>query len=93
MKWITKLFRRKASVSEDPDTHDFTHGNYVYNPYDGGIRGYMVGWKVGVNDGDFVIIRNGDKDSSRYRIEGIEYLGHSFEMFSAKIAFHPRSRD
>ena len=74
-------------------THDYTircwGHDYTFDPVDGGDRGDMMGWGNGIEQGDFLLLQNGD-GSTRYKVISIKYFGDPPDMWSAKVSFAPR---
>lgn len=74
-------------------THDYTvrhwGHDYTFDPIDGGMKGTMMGWGRGIVSGDFLLIQNG-ADSTRYKVENIEYKRDPADMWSADVTFAPR---
>ena len=64
--------------------HDYTNADqghdYIFEPINGGIRGYMTGQEKSVKRGDYVILQNGSK-SSRYQVENVDYYSNPSDMW------------
>jgi hypothetical protein len=64
--------------------------NYtIINASDGGINITLSGWKSGICNGDFIILKNGD-DTTRYVIDDISYHYDPHDMWAASATFSPR---
>ena len=64
--------------------------NYtIHEISNGGLNITLSGWKTGISDGDFIIIKNGD-GTTRYIIDNISYFGEPHDMWSASASFSPR---
>lgn len=76
-----------------PQTHDYTNRgwghDYIFNPVDGGLRGKISGFGVGIREGDFLILQN-KGDTTRYRVESIKYCSDPKDMWHAEVVFAPR---
>lgn len=74
-------------------THDYTKPrwghDYTFSPVNGGLKGELMGWGMGIEAGDYLIIRNGD-GSSRYQVDEIEYFADPKDMWKATATFAPR---
>jgi hypothetical protein len=75
-------------------THDFTvrcwGHDYTFDPVEGGLRGKAMGWGDGLQDGDYLLLRNGE-GSTRYRIERVRYFSPQGDMWKADLIFAPRT--
>jgi hypothetical protein len=76
-----------------PQTHDYTvrewGHDYTFTPVEDGRRGQVVGWGTGLQDGDYLLLRNGD-GSTRYRIKRVAYFRDPEDMWRADVVFAPR---
>lgn len=76
-------------------THDYTvrewGHDYTYQPIDGGLKGKMVGWGVGIEPGDYLILPNRDT-TTRVRVDRIGYHLDPPDMWEADVSFAPRDR-
>jgi hypothetical protein len=77
-------------------THDYSGPNrcwghdYVFDPIDPqGIRARMMGWGHGIENGDYLIIKNG-YGTTRYRVISVEYMRDPQDMWKALVKFDPR---
>lgn len=74
--------------------HDFTRRkwghDYTFEPIDTGLRGHMSGWKMGIREGDYLILRNGEA-TTRYQVETIRYMTDPRDQWFADVRFAPRS--
>lgn len=80
-----------------PHTHDYTlrtwgHDYNITNVIDGGMRLRMAGWGRGIKAGDYLILPNGI-DTTRYRLERIDYRTDPSDMWLADAEFAPRSHE
>lgn len=77
-------------------THDYTKPawghDYTFQPIDGGLRGWLIGWGTGIEKGHYILLRNGS-GSSRYRIKSIRYDRDPPDMWAAEAVFAPRTHD
>lgn len=74
------------------NTHTFSGlwgDNYIFTPINKGLKGSILGWRAGLGEGDYVILKNGDK-TTRYQIEEISYYSDPTDMFKASVKFAPR---
>jgi hypothetical protein len=84
-------------VSEqEPKTHDYSRPSWGHDystvaVIDGGRRLRLGGWGHGISPGDYLILRNWG-DTTRYRVETIEYCENPRDMWFANVAFAPRPR-
>lgn len=77
-----------------PQTHDYTrrtwgHDYMTLKVIDCGQRLRLIGWGLGINAGDYLILPNGS-DTTRYQVEKIDYRMDPPDMWSAKAVFAPR---
>ncbi len=74
-------------------THDYTKRywghDYTLEPINQGKKGHMMGWGRGIKKGDFLLLENGD-DSTRYKVDSINYRSDPPDMWSANVTFAPR---
>jgi hypothetical protein len=75
-------------------THDLsskTRGcNYnVMEIHDGGMRVDLAGWRSGIKNGDFLILKQTD-GTTRYLVESIRYESDPNDMWFAEASFAPR---
>jgi len=75
------------------ETHDYTDRywghDYTFRPIDNGVKGELMGWGMGINSDDYIIIKNGD-GSTRYQIDEIKYFADPKDMWKATATFAPR---
>jgi len=77
-------------------THDYTicswgHNCEVSSIKDGGHTISLHGWGKGIQDGDFILLKNGE-DSTRYKISDIKYKFDPHDMWFATAIFAPRDK-
>ncbi len=77
-----------------PKNHDYTvrtwgHDYTITTVIDGGSCLHLVGWGHGIENGDYLILPNGD-ETTRYMVESIKYKSDPSDMWSAKATFAPR---
>lgn len=74
-------------------THNYTlrypGHDYTFTPSDGGQRGRMTGWGLGLQRGDYLLLDN-DGAPTRYRIDSVRYFSDPRDMWSADVTFAPR---
>jgi hypothetical protein len=68
-----------------PQTHDYGMARVT----DGGMRLRIAGWGKGIKAGDYLILPNGN-DTTRYRVEDINYRMDPPDMWFADAVFAPR---
>lgn len=77
----------------EPKTHDYTKRgwghDYIFRPIEGGMRGSMSGWGVGIESGDYLLLQN-EGCSTRYRVDEIEYYSNPHDQWRAQVSFAPR---
>jgi hypothetical protein len=76
-------------------THDYTrrawgHDFSITNVISGGQSLSAVGWGLGISEGDYLILPNGD-DTTRYQVEFVNYALDPADQWFAKLRFAPRS--
>jgi hypothetical protein len=76
------------------NTHDFTetawgHNLSILNIEDGGLSITLAGWGMGLSNDDYIIIKNGD-DTTRYKLDSVEYKRDPTDMWFASASFAPR---
>ena len=75
-------------------THDFSSKRWGWNYNitsirDEGLNISICGWGVGISNGDFLILTNGS-DTTRYRVQSIDYYRDPHDMWVAEASFSPR---
>ena len=75
-------------------THDLSDRvwgrNYnIMESIDRGMKLDLIGWHIGIEDGDYLILKNGS-DTTRYVVESINYFSDPSDMWSASVSFAPR---
>ena len=75
-------------------THDLSErswgNNYtVQKIEDGGHKISLVGWRLGINNGDYLILKSGE-DTTRYQVDSINYCSDPKDMWFAEASFSPR---
>jgi len=78
-------------------THDFTLGGWghdytIMKVIDKGMQLRLGGWGSGIQQDDYLILRNG-KDSSRYQVEEIEYMRDPRDQWFATAKYAPRTQE
>jgi len=77
-------------------THDYTNPVFghdcIFRPINGGQRGRMSGWGYGISGGDYLLLKNGAR-TTRYVVESIKYHWDPPDMWSADVAFAPRTKE
>ena len=76
------------------NTHDLSAREWgcdysIQEIRDDGYSISLSGWTEGIEDGDYIIIRNGD-GTTRYKVDSIRYYSDPKDMFSAEASFSPR---
>lgn len=76
-------------------THDYTrrgwgHDYSTLDVIDGGMRLKLAGWGLGINAGDYLILRNGS-ETTRYQVDTINYRPDPSDMWFAEATFAPRT--
>ena len=76
-------------------THDYTYKEWGHNYSiqsisDGGLNLSLVGWGCGISNGDYLLLKNGE-DSTRYKVDAVEYCTDPHDMWFAELKFSPRS--
>ena len=78
-----------------PLHHDYTKRywghDFIFDPIDDGQQAHMMGWGCGIEVGHFLIIPNG-AETTRYRVDQIEYFNDPPDMWTASVSFAPRSQ-
>lgn len=87
---------RKPRAKSGPTTHDYTLKTIGHDIcwsergiIGGGAQLHAQGWGMGIEQGDFLILRNGD-GTTRYQVEKVEYYRDPADMFSVELRFAPR---
>jgi hypothetical protein len=75
-------------------THDFSarewgHNYNILDIKNEGLEINIAGWGRGLSNDDYIIIRNGD-DTTRYKLDAIEYEHDPSDMWFASASFAPR---
>lgn len=84
--------------AREPTTHDYYshrgwgHDYFIDHVEDGGIRLRGGGWGSGIEEGDFLLLRNGAA-STRYRVSRIQYMSDPPDMWFATLDFAPRKEE
>ena len=68
-------------------THDYTvsewgHNYHITSIRDGGNSVSLTGWGRGLKKGDYLILRNGKDDTTRYEISSVKYFSDPDDMWS-----------
>ncbi len=76
-------------------THDYTRQQWgrscsVIKVEQDGLKVRMTGFGTGITAGDFILLPNGP-ESTRYRVETIEYPGRPRDFWTADLSFSPRT--
>lgn len=88
------FFRREPPPVKAPKTHDYTkrywgHDYAILRVENEGEILRMMGWGYGLEAGDYLILSNGG-DTTRYRIQTVEYKSNPRDMWSITAVFAPR---
>ena len=75
-------------------THDISIRSWgcnynVMEIRDGGVSVDLVGWKGGIKNGDFLLLKK-DAGTTRYLVESIRYCSDPTDMWFATASFAPR---
>lgn len=87
-----------TAPTREPRIIDCTRYDYAFTPRDNGQAGNIACWTVPSGgkprDGDWLILRNGDR-SSRYRVTKVDICWNVDPptMWMADLAFDPRRAD
>lgn len=86
---------RRLFTKHLPTTHDYTnprwgHDYTVREIINDGVQVRAMGWGSDIRKGDFLIIRNENFETTRYRVVTITYMRNPADMWSALLAFAPR---
>lgn len=78
-------------------THDYTdrgwgHDYTIHTIHDGGQRLSVSGWGDGIQEGDYLILKNGER-GSRYVVSSISYYDDPSDMWKAELTFAPRMQE
>ena len=81
-------------IDRTPTTHDYTkrewgHDYFIDHVLDGGIRLRGGGWGSGIEEGDYLLMRNGAA-TTRYRVAEVKYMRDPPDMWFATLDFAPR---
>lgn len=87
----------EGETKEGGVTHDFSHRgwghDYAFEPIDGGWRGKVSGWcRPKPTEGDYLILQNGGRGTSRYRVLSVRHPSAQGDQFFADVEFAPRKR-
>ena|GEM_PF-1429682 len=82
------------ALSNSPKTHDYTerywgHDYVIQEVRDDGRNLTAMGWGCGIEEGHFLLLRNGP-GSTRYLVRRIRYMADPSDMWSASLEFAPR---
>jgi hypothetical protein len=92
VKPILEFLRPNARGTEQ--THDYTHRfwghDYTFDPGRGGLEAKMMGWGMGIERGDFLVLAHPQGGTTRYRVNRIEYYNDPPDMWRADVVFAPR---
>jgi len=75
------------------ETHDWSSRDYVFNPLDGGQRGWASFWEDGrpiPKVDDYLLLRNGDR-ATRYQVVGERDIDDPEDQHLYDLKFAPRS--
>lgn len=80
--------QRKSHLNQKNRTHDYTQLvsgiDYVFEPIDGELKGYMTGQGKGIKLGDYILLPDGS-GFSRYQIEEIDYYCNPPDMWIGSL--------
>ena len=86
--FLSKAGSLQDQLKQHDKTYDYTQlvsgEDYVFEPIDGGIRGYMTSSGKGVKSGDYIVLAD-DVSASRYQVEKIDYYSNPPEMWIALL--------
>ncbi len=74
-------------------THDFSECRWGHNYNILSISGNqirLVGWSLGVQEGDYLILNKGNS-TTRYRVTEVNYKSAPHDMWEATAVFSPRA--
>ena len=77
-----------------PNTHDYTlrfwgHDYYITKVINKGKKIIIGGFGHGINKGDYLLLPNAG-NSTRYKVNEIEYKSDPPDMWNATASFSPR---
>lgn len=76
------------SKKNRPRIHNYTKltrgEDYLFEPLDGGMKGYITAQRQGVRQGDYLILLE-DNNSFRYIVEEIDYYANPSDMWIALL--------
>lgn len=50
----------------------------------------MCGWGMGIDDGDYLLLKHPEGGDTRYKIDKIWYQADPHDMWTAEVSFAPR---
>ena len=87
---MVRVLRRGSAKTHDYTKRGWGH-DYTFEPRRGGMEGSMMGWGLGIEAGDFLVLQQSKGGSTRYRVERIEYYEDPQDMWRADVLFAPRA--
>lgn len=89
---VDRLLRRPKRATR---THDYTERyrghDYTFDTKDRGQTAHGIGRGHDLEDGDFLLLQNGEGRATRYRIVRVDYYKDPPDMWNADLVFAPRS--
>lgn len=86
--WLSIIKRLLVRSQPNNKTHDYTkyseRNNYIFEPTEGGNRGYLTGQGSGIKRGDYLILSDGSH-CHRYQVEEIDYYSNPPDMWVASL--------
>ncbi len=75
-------------------THDYSNGCWGHDCHitsieDDGLTISLTGWGFGLSNNDYIVLKNGS-DTTRYKLDDVEYTSNPPDMWFAKASFSPR---
>lgn len=81
--WLLSIFKARSTSK----THDYTQlekgCDYIFEPVDGGSRGYMTGQRAGIKCGDIIVLD--ESQQCRYRVKEIDYYSNPPDVWIALL--------
>lgn len=81
---FSRARQRESHLHQKNKTYDYTQlvsgSDYIFEPIDGELKGYMTGQGKGLKPGDYILLPDGSS-FSRYQIEEIDYYSNPPDMW------------
>ena len=86
---VAALLVHAAKIDDNYTIKEWGHSYSIQSISDGGLNLSLAGWGVGISNGDYLILKNGE-GSTRYKVDTVKYCRDPHDMWFAELSFSPR---